>query len=104
MTTRENETKIQKIKNIMDLCCKESLSADNYTLEKCKAEYDTDYLLLFVYNYKHEIIEARLSNYEDMIVIARKIRQKSKIHISQCCKIRELVQKKYTNDMYYRGC
>lgn len=95
MDTREKETKIQKIKSIMDLCCEESLSVAYYTIEMCKAEYDTDHLLLFVYNCKHEILEARLSNYDDMIEIAKKIRKKSKTHKFQRTAICDYVREKY---------
>lgn len=95
----ENQRKLKKIKNIMDKCCLESLSADHYSINLCKIEHDTDNILLFVYNCKHEIIEARLSNYDVMIEIANKIRQKSKIHISQCKAISN-----YVRDEYKKPC
>lgn len=91
---KENQKKLKKIRKIMNLCCDESLSVDRYTIEECKTE-DGMYLLMFVYNADNEIIEARLSSYDNMITIAEKIRWKTQTHISQCNAIEHLVAKKY---------
>lgn len=94
METKENQKKLKKIRKIMNLCCDESLSADRYTIEECNTE-DGMYLLMFVYNVKNEVIEARLSSYDGMVDIAKKIRWKTQTHVSQCNAIAHLIAEKY---------
>lgn len=91
---KENQKKLKQIKRIMNLCCNESLSADRYTIEECSTE-DGVYLLMFVYNAKNEVIEARLSSFDNMIDIAKKIRWKTQTHVSQCNAIAHLIAEKY---------
>lgn len=107
MESKENQKKIKKISKIMDLCCDESLSVDRYTIDECNTE-DGVYLLMFVYNAKNEVIEARLSSYSDMFDIAKKIRWKTQTHISQCNAIAHLVAERYNTScivevLHYRN-
>lgn len=97
METKENQKKLKKIRRIMNRCCAESLSVNRYTIEERNVEDDV-YLLMFVYNVKNEIIEARIASYNNMIEITEKIRAKSKIHINQCNSIAHYIAEEYDID------
>lgn len=106
METKENQKKLKKIQRIMNRCCAESLSVNSYTIEERNVEDDV-YLLMFVYNVKNEIIEARIASYDDMIEIAEKIKRKSQIHIDQCNAIAHYIAEEYdmrciVNVIHYR--
>lgn len=94
METKENQKKLKKIRRIMNRCCTESLSVNSYTIEERHVE-DGIYLLMFVYNAKNEVIEARIASYDDMVEIAEKIRRKTQIHISQCNAIAHYIAEEY---------
>lgn len=94
METKENQKKIKKIRRIMNRCCAESLSVNSYTIEERRVE-DGMYLLMFAYNSKNEIIEARIASYDDMVEIAEKIKGKSQMHINQCNAIAHYIAEEY---------
>ena len=106
MESKENQEKMKKIRRIMNRCCDKSLSVRRYTIEERSVE-DGMYLLMFVYNVKNEILEARIASYDDMIEIAEKIRAKSRIHINQCDSIAHYIAEEYgmrciVNVIHYR--
>ena len=72
----------------------ESICMARYTIEECDTERGI-YLLLFVYNRQNKVIEARLSNYIEMVEIATKIRKKIQSQLKQCQGISKVVLDKY---------
>lgn len=94
MATKEKQKKLEKIRKIMNACCMESMSIARYTIEDCNTESGI-YQLLFAYNRKDEVVEARLAECNDMIDIAHKIRRKSQGQLEQCSAIRRVVAEKY---------
>ena len=94
MNTKEDQRKLERIKKILDCCCMESICAARYTIEECDTERGR-YLLLFVYNRQNKIIEARLSDYDDMVDIAIRIRRKCRNQLQQCTNISKIVFNKY---------
>lgn len=94
MNEKEKQRKLAKIKKILNAACMESICMSRYTIEECDTERGV-YLLLFVYNRQNKVIEARLSNYNDMIDIATKIRKKTQNQIKQCQGISKVAFDKY---------
>lgn len=94
MESKEKQRILAKIKKILNAACMESICMARYTIEECDTERGI-YLLLFVYNRQGQVIESRLSDYNNMIEIAIKIRKKVQNQLKQCQGISKIVFDKY---------
>ena len=99
----EEQKQLMRIKRTLTKCVKNSSVLDSYSITEVAVEDGTN-LLLWIWNDKKEILEARLAPPIDMERIAKIIYTKTENQLKQCESIAELVARKLDVQCDIRIC
>lgn len=99
----EEQKQLIRIKRTLNKCVKKSAVLDSYSITEVAVEEGKN-LLLWMWNDKKEILEARLATTINMETVAKRIYTKTEIQLKQCESIAELVARKLDVQCDIRIC